>query len=262
MCDSDFELFSSDSDNDGFNNSKSHTKNLKPVQVGGNNSNNTKSKSIKSDNENDNESDDEIDDAQILSDYKLISLSDVENIEHNTQICYYKSNNKLIFNKFFKNYDIIKKSVKIGFSKSDKYIATASFKTMYYVNIDDIKEIYIHKSCTLMGGSISNDPKLKDTIEIKKKDWGNLSPDTVISYQKKDDSIIYNAKFNSYISDKKSDEMKFALSTAAGFAYRINPKNIKAIYRHVTAKDKTMIQLFTKIELLEKRIAKLENLKQ
>lgn len=272
MSDSDnseFDLFSGDSDDDRSNYNKIQQKKdlIARSKIGGKVDKKSKVYESESDEDNKKCSDDDESNAEknkeiLQTNYKLIKLDDIDNIEKNTKISYIKKNDKIIVNKYFKDYNILKNEMNVGFSKlGNSLYSKSKYQTIYVLKIDDIKELYIHNTASIDGGK-ETDPKLKDTIEIKKTDWGNIQPDTVISYKKKDDSMVYFAKFNNYHINKLTGHTQFAVNSATGFNYFVNPGKLKAIYRHVTAKDKTMIQLFTKIKLLEDRIDKLEKLQK
>ena len=269
MADSDssgFDLFSGDSGNDSdIYNDRTKVEKKKDL-IGGKFPKNSKEYESEDDekkSEDDDESNADKNKEILQSNYKLIKLDDIEHIEKNTKISYIKKNNKLIVNKYFKDYNILKNEMNVGFSRlGNSLYSKSKYQTIYVLKINDIKELYIHNTASVDGGNKETDPKLKDTIEIKKSDWSNLQPDTVISYKKKDDSMIYYAKFNNYHINKVNGHTQLAVNSATGFNYFVNPGKLKAIYRHVTSKDKTMIQLFTKIKLLEDRIDKLEKLQK
>jgi hypothetical protein len=198
----------------------------------------------------------------ILNNYNKIEIGKnsnmLNNIIPNSQICYIKTNGKVILSKYFKFIDIDNNKLTIGF-----YIHN---KRNYDQKLDDINILYAQNLDTninntnqsiVIGGSLNY--KLKNTILIKKNEWIDIQPGTIISYQKSDGNMIYNSKFNAYTTPtEKYPIIKISLTTNIGFTYKINPTNIKKIYRHITSNDKTILQILQKIKILEDRITELE----
>ena len=188
------------------------------------------------------------DEEDITKNYKSIPISDISNIKTNTKICYMNNKDKIIYNKYFKSYDV----VILAYNAYDNNTQNKKYKNNIY-NLP-IRILHINITTrTCQGGT--DDPKLKDTIEIKEDNWNSIIPDTVISYKKKAGDIIYLAKFNDYIIRKKDRSIRFTLSASTGSTYFANPTNMAKIYSHITSKDKTLIQILNKLALLEKRIA-------
>ena len=189
----------------------------------------------------------------IKENYTFISLKKINLIPVNTLICYKKKNGKVITNKYYKSYDIIKKEINIGFYSSND-------RRNYSQPIIDIQELYanIKSGGNVVGGAKKADDKLKETVIISQENWDKIVPDTIISYRKKDQSMVYNAKFNSYVITKKDNLSKMALLSSTGQSFLANPLKIETIYRHFTSKDKTLAQILQNIKSLEARIIKLE----
>lgn len=246
-----FELFS-DSDNESKQERPSlgHKKNLLRNSETNNSENKQlerKSNNKKSD-ANHNESDSEYE-SNIK--YIPIKINKLVDLEPNTIISYIKNNGKEINNKYFKSYDIIKKILTVGFYKHDK--------KNYEQSTNDIKEIFICGGGGIIGGrSKKTDDRLKDTILIPHSEWDKIQQDTVISYKKKDQNMVYCAKFNSYVTSKKDNLTRMSLQSATGQPFLANPVKIETIYRHFTSKDKTLAQIMQSLKQLEIRISKLE----
>jgi hypothetical protein len=182
----------------------------------------------------------DIPDGYILYDKRRLHL-----IPPNTIVGYQKTNDKVIVNKYFKQYDQIGSIITVGFYKHDKRNYSESLSNIAFV---------FTKSIT--GG----DDPLKNSIEVPKAEWKGLNRDMVVSYQKLSEEWIYHAKFNSFIKIKDGSE-RISFTSERGYGYIANPDNIKTIRRHITPTDRMTTFLLESISQLERRVAALEKKK-
>ena len=238
-----FDLFSSDSEDECKKRKSFRKSNIEESN---------KKKSINEDidhkkDKNENvESDDEIKVAKTeyteLTDFKKLT-----DIPINTKLYYLSKNGKKVGIKYFKSYDIISKKLKLGFFTHDA--------RNYEIDIDTIDTLHINIPKQKITGG---DDKLKDTIEIDSDEWDKIQSGTVLSYQKKDGGWVYNAVFNSIVMSKKDNVSRMSLKSASGMIFLANPSKIDKIYRHITPKDKTLIQILQSIKKMELRITRIE----
>ncbi len=187
----------------------------------------------------------------VKENFEKISLNKINTIPVNTEICYKRKSGKVISNKYFKSYDIIKKEMCIGFYKNDR--------RNYNQSILDISDLYAKMvDCNIVGGAKKEDDKLKNSVLLNESDWDKIAPDTIISYRKKDQSMIYNARFNTYVITKKDNLTKMSLLSSTGQGFLANPAKIESIYRHFTSKDKTLAHILQTLKNLEMRVSRLE----
>ena len=180
---------------------------------------------------------------------KLKSLNELTNVGLNSRIYYTNHKGERISPKYFKSYDVITKVLTLG-------IRTDDSKT-YECDSSRITDVYVEP--TKMGGGMeTHDDKLKDTIKISNSEWDKLVPDTVISYQRKDKKMVYKSKFNAFIT-KPGKGTRMSMTSITGFNYTVDPSYLETIYRHFTSKDKTMAQILQRLNMLEKKVAHLEN---
>lgn len=181
-----------------------------------------------------------------LTKYTLLSSKQYSTIKKNTKILYVKTNGKRIQNKYFKRLDSINSSIVIGFYLNEK--------RNYSEKISNISELYIQTKDT---STLIEDP-LKDTIELKPDQWKSLRRDTIISYQKKDDEWVYNAKFNAFIKSVKDQSSRMSMTSEGGFNFKLNPTNVSKIYRHFSGTDKTINIILQNFQLLAQKVSTIE----
>ena len=181
----------------------------------------------------------------------LVPPSRYIDIPTNTLTHYVKKSGNSVMSKYFKEYDRFGDKIIFGFYSNNK--------RNYDDSIDNIMELYIPSSVSLktQGGAV-NDVNLRGTVELSNEQWKNIARDTIISYQKLDKTWVYRAKFNGIISDNTGRPSKIALTTEAGFSYKINPKNILKIVRHISSTDKTLTFILQTLKNMEANVSKLD----
>lgn len=193
----------------------------------------------------------EVDDID-LSKYQSIDSKQYATITKNSKVLYIKCNGKRIQNKYFKRIDPITESIVLGFYYNDK--------RNYSEKIANIQQLFI----STKDGGVVEDP-LKDTIELKPSQWKTLRRDTIISYQKKDDEWVRNAKFNTFLKSPKDQSARMSMTSDRGYNFTLNPINISKIYRHISGNDKNLTiilqnfqHLAQKVSVIEKKISYLD----
>lgn len=183
--------------------------------------------------------------ADVPEGYILYDKRKLHLISPNTIVGYKKNNDKVIINKYFKQYDQIGSIITVGFYKHDKRNYSESLGNIAFVFTKSIS-----------GG----DDPLKNSINVPKEEWKSLKRDMVVSYQKLSEEWIYHTKFNSFIKIKDGSE-RMSFTSERGYGYIANPDNIKTIRRHITHSDKMTTYLLETLNKLERRVAALEKKK-
>ncbi len=180
-----------------------------------------------------------------LSKYQLVESSRYASITKNSKIIYIKNNGKKIQNKYFKRPDPIADSIVVGFYLNDK--------RNYSEKVSNIRQIFI---LSKDAGQVE-DP-LKDTIELNSSQWKSLRRDTIVSYQKKNNEWIYNAKFNTFLKGPKDQSTRMSMTSDRGFNFTLNPINVNKIYRHISGNDKTVTIILQNFQHLSQRVGAIE----
>lgn len=184
--------------------------------------------------------------------FYLVPPSRYTDIPMNTLTHYVKKSGDVMKGKYFKEYDRFGDKIIFGYYSSNK--------RNYDDSIDNITELYMPSSVSLktQGGAAAPDANLKGTVELSNDQWKSIARDTIISYQKLDKTWVYRAKFNGIISDNTGKPAKIALTTEAGFSYKITPNKIIRIVRHISSTDKTLTFILQTLKNLETNMVKLD----
>lgn len=183
-------------------------------------------------------------DADAPNGYRTIGKTQAGTLRHNTMIQYENMKGKLIRTKYFKKCDPVSGNILMGFYTHDK--------RNYSEALENIKSLYVST-----GASSGGSNALKDTIELGEEQWKSIRRDTILSYQKNDNEYVYNAKFNAF-TKAQDGTSRMSMTSEQGFNYKMNPSNIKKIYRHVSGNDKTLQFILEAMKKLEARVRQLE----